>query len=893
MTQTLYLIDGHAQTYRAFYAVEGLHAPDGRPTGAVFGFTRMLMDTLRRHSPDYIAVVFDTPAPTFRHKAYEAYKATRKPMPQALIDQIPVIQEVVQAFRIPIFTLDGYEADDVIGTLARQALDKNLEVVLVSGDKDLGQLLEPRVRLYDPRKDLFIDAGAYRKNKGFPPELLPDVLGLMGDSSDNIPGVPGVGEKTASKLLREYGSLEEILAHADEIPGKLGERLRSNVQGARLSRELATIDCRAPVTLELEDCRRAPPDETHLLALYDDLGFESLKKNLPPALSADKEEAKTRDYRLVDTAEAFRDFLPLLKKERHLAFDVETTSADPMRAELVGMSFSWKPRTGWYLPFRAPEGEPFLDTQVIERLKPLLSDPDVAKTGHNLKYDTLVMRRAGIPLQGISFDSMLASHLVSGHLRGHSLDAVASRLLHVKTTTIDELIGKGKKQITMDRVPVERVSPYAAEDADIALRLEAALRPRLAEEGLLELFQEVELPLSRVLTDMQAWGIRLDARRLADMSREMERELERLTGEIHYLAGHPFNIASPKQLAEVLFDELKFPVVRRTKTGRSTDEQVLSDLATVKHPKQALLKLLLRYRTYAKLKSTYIDALPQMVNPDTGRIHTTFHQTGTATGRLSSSDPNLQNIPVRSEEGRGIRAAFVPEEGWELLSSDYSQIELRMLAHFSGDAALREAFDRGKDIHVAVAAQVFGTPESEVTPEERRAAKAVNFGIIYGQTAFGLSQATEMNRGEARRFIERYFQSHPRVDAYLKETIAAAHEQGRVRTILGRKREIPELASSNKTQRTQAERMAVNTVLQGSAADLIKKAMIAIHRRLGEEGLKSRMILQIHDELVLECPPKEVTRAKAIVRKEMEGAMRLEVPLVVDLGVGSNWLEVK
>jgi DNA polymerase-1 len=577
-----------------------------------------------------------------------------------------------------------------------------------------------------------------------------------------------------------------------------------------------------------------------------------------------------------------------------MAFDVETTSTDPLQAELVGMSFSWAPETGWYLPFRAPPEEPTLGRDELEAVAAVLADATVTKTGHNLKYDALVMRGVGAELAGIRFDSMLASHLLSGHLRGHSLDAVAERALGLQTVHIDEVIGKGKKQVRMDEVPLATVCRYACEDADVALRLEQKLQEDLAADAdLQELFTELELPLSGVLTEMQHTGVRLDQPALARMSEQMEVQLERLTEEIYYLAGRSFNIGSPKQLAEVLFDELEFPVKRRTKTGRSTDERVLEELALESHPKQSLPRRVLEYRMYSKLKSTYIDALPAMVNPATGRIHTTFHQTGTVTGRLSSSNPNLQNIPVRTEEGRGIRAAFIPEPGWRLVAADYSQIELRVLAHLSGDPELQRAFHEGRDIHQAVAAIVFDVEEADVEPQQRRAAKAINFGIVYGQTAFGLARTTGMSRGEAQEFIDDYFTHFRGVETFLEKTIEQAHRDGFVRTLFRRRREIPDLASSNKTKVQQAERMAVNTTVQGTAADLIKRAMVALRRRLADEGLAARLLLQIHDELLLECPPEETDRLTGLLREEMEGAMELDVPLTVDLGTGGNWLEAK
>ncbi|MHC4884923.1 MAG: DNA polymerase I [Planctomycetota bacterium] len=891
MAKTLFLLDGHAQIYRAYYALESMRSADGKPSGAIYGFTRTLREILSVHKPDYIAAVFDTPAPTFRKELYPDYKANRKPPPEELIGQIEPIQDIVRAHRIPIYAKEGFEADDVIGTLCRQAREAHLEVVIVSGDKDLAQLLEEGVRLYDPRKDSTTTPEIFTKKKRITPRQLPDIMGLWGDSSDNIPGVPGIGEKIATDLILKYETLESLLEHAEEIKGKRGQAIVDNRESALLSRELATIDTEVEVELDLTACERQEADEAALLPLFESYSFSSLIREL--TATAVHEEDEERIYHLVDDAPAFSDFMNQLLGQSRIAFDVETTSTDPLRAELVGMSFSWEPRTGWYLPFKAPEGEPTLPQELLRKVASVLEDPKVEKTGHNIKYDALVMLRNDIALQGIRFDSMLASHLTAGHIRGHSMDACAERLLHLRPTPIVDLIGKGKKQVTMDQVPLEQVCPYAAEDADISLRLATVLQEQLEKEDLLDLFQEIELPLSLVLTEMQGCGILLDTERLRMMSEDMGRQLEGLTQEIHYLAGREFNIASTKQLAEVLYDELEFPVLKKTKTGRSTKESVLEELAQLDHPKRALPKLLLEYRTYSKLKSTYLDALPELVHPETRRIHTTFHQEGTATGRLSSSNPNLQNIPVRSEKGRGIRAAFVPEPGWLMLAADYSQIELRMLAHLSGDPTLSEAFRSGADIHRAVAAQIFDKQPAAVSAEERQAAKAVNFGVIYGQTAFGLSQTTEMSRFEAQDFIDCYFQAYPEVNSFIDQTLAAARDAGYVTTLLGRRRAIPDLDSSNKMKKTHAERMAINTAVQGSAADLMKLAMIQVHRKMKAEALQARMLLQIHDELLFEVPPQELPRMTELVKGEMETAMALTVPLVADTGVGASWLEAK
>ncbi len=893
MPETLYLIDGHAQIYRAFYAIEGLTAPDGRPTGAIFGFVRMLLDLLRRHDPDYIAAAFDPKeGKSFRHDAYRDYKATRKPMPDELREQVPRILELVEAFRIPVVQRENYEADDLLGTLARQGAEAGLDVVLVTSDKDCRQLLGPRVRMYDPRKDAFLTAESLEEADGIPPALVTDFMGLVGDTSDNIPGVAGIGPKTARDLLSTYGSLDDLLAHADEIKGKRGATLRDSAETALLSRTLATIDTDAPVTMDPETFRRREPDGERLRRIFEDYHFQSLLRDLDQADGGrdDRPLAESATYTCIDTPAAFETFLQTLREQPHVAFDTETTSQDPMRAELVGMSFAWTEGEAHYLPFRAPEGSPVLGEEALAAVGAVLADASLTKTGQNLKYDAIVCRRHGIELRGIAFDSLLASGIVNGHLTEHGLDALALRHLGIRTTPTSELIGKGKKQIPMSEVPLEAVTDYACEDADVAWRLEGVLSKELDTREERHLLDELELPLSRVLTGMQLTGIRVDCDRLAALSREAGAEIDALTEEIHRAAGAEFNIASPLQLRGILFEEMGLPVITRTKTGPSTSEEVLSQLAGMGHELPALV---LEYRHVAKLKNTYLDALPALVHPETGRIHATFSQTTTATGRLSSRDPNLQNIPIRTARGRPVRAAFVPERGWSMLAADYSQVELRMLAHYSGDERLREAFHEGRDIHRVVAADVNGVEEEEVTDEMRSAAKAVNFGIIYGQTAHGLSQQTGMTRPQAQLFIDSYFEQFPGVLRFIEATREQAHADGFVRTRLGRRRLIPDLASRNKTRRQAAERMAVNTVIQGSAADLIKLAMIRLDRRLGEEGLAARMLLQIHDELLFECPPEETDRLRALVVTEMASAMDLDVPLVVDAGVGANWLEAK
>ncbi len=913
MSKTLYLIDGHAQIYRAFYALEGLTSPDGRPTGAIFQFTRMLIHLLREQKPDYLAVVFDAPGKNFRHDLYPEYKANRKPAPPELTAQIGPIQQIVRGYNIPVYMQAGFEADDLLGSLARRAEADGNEVVIVSGDKDLGQILSDRVCLYDPKKNLFTTAENFTAENGFGPEKLPDLMGLWGDAADNIPGVEGIGQKTGRELIAKYGCLEDLLDRASEIKGKRGETLLKSREVAMLSKRLAIIDTQVPVELDYPALAPRHPDLPALHAIFSDYGLRNLLKELehdygvpggapagvPTAASGGADEAgeqiplnatvHPRDYRIIDTPELFDAFLKALKDEDHFVIDTETTSEDPMRADLVGISISWSPHQAFYLPFRAPAGERVLDRRELEWLRPILENPQIGKCGQNAKYDRIVLRRAGIELRGLDFDTLIASSLFSAHLRGHDLDTLAGRYLGMVKIPTKSILGTGQKQITMDQAPVAQVGEYACEDADATFQLETVFRERLGADEQ-RLMTELELPLCEVLEEMQVTGIRVDCDILARQSVELGRLLEVLTARIHELAGHEFNLASPLQLQKVLFEEMGLPVIRKTKTGASTDESVLSELAAEGYE---LPKQMLEHRQYAKLKNTYIDALPGLVNPQTGRIHTTFSQTTTATGRLSSSNPNLQNIPVRSEFGKAIRAAFIPQDGWVLLAADYSQVELRMLAHFSGDAALVRAFKEGRDIHRVAAANVNGILEDEVTAGQRQAAKAVNFGIIYGQTAHGLSQTTGMSRPQAQMFIDSYFEQFPDVKRFIDDTIFRAHDEGGVRTLLGRWREIPELKAGKRQLIERAEREAVNTLIQGSAADLIKKAMIALRAKMRTVTPQARLLLQIHDELVLECPPEELPALQALVRQEMENALTLSVPLVVDMGSGQNWLEVK
>lgn len=883
--KSFYIIDGNSYIYRAFYAIRGLSNSSGLPTNAVFGFANMLMKVIKEKVPDLLAIVFDPKGPTRRHLEFKEYKAHRPPMPRDLVPQVPYIHRLVEAFRIPVYVVEGQEADDVIATLACKAEADGLDVTIVTGDKDILQLAGNRIRVYDTLKEKIYGPEEVKERFGVPPERVIEVMGLMGDSTDNIPGVPGIGEKTAKELASQYGTIENLLAHVQEIKKpRLRESLLENAHLARMSRDLALLRSDVPLDMDYEKLALKPPDNIVLLALLKELEFTTLLKYAAP------EPGEAGKYRTVLDEAAFNEMLQELSSAEEISFDTETTSLDPMRAELVGMSFSVQPQHGWYLPL----GHDYIGVPrqlsrdyALPRLKPVLEDPRIKKIGQNVKYDLLVLRRCGIAVQGVAFDTMIASYLLNPGKPSHSLDSIALEYLNYKTMTYEEVTGTGKKQIGFSEVDVDIAARYSGEDADIALRLKHKLAPLLLEHDLDRLFREIEMPLMSVLAEMERVGVKIDAGFLGAMSVKLAAEIAALERDIYELAGAEFNINSPKQLADVLFGKLGLTPVKRTKTGFSTNVDVLEELARV-HPLPAEI---LKYRTLAKLKSTYIDALPLMINPETGRLHTSLNQTVTATGRLSSSEPNLQNIPIRTEVGREIRRAFIADPGSSLLSADYSQIELRVLAHLSGDPALIRTFQDDEDVHTRTASEVFGLPPEEITSEMRRKAKAVNFGIIYGISAFGLAQDIGVSNTEAKRYIESYFARYPRVREFLDRTIDDAKKKGYVTTLFGRRRFIPEIASSTAAVRSFGERTAVNTPIQGTAADLIKLAMIRIQARLGKEGLKSAMILQVHDELVFEAPDIELEPLKRLVREEMEGVIALSIPIKVDMGAGKNWDE--
>lgn len=953
MSRTLYLIDGHAQIYRGYYAPFGnLSAPTGEPTRATHVFCQMVLNLLRDRSPDYLAMVMDVSDQTvFRKEIYPQYKAHRDPPPEDLPVQANRIVSILQAAGIPILRKEGFEADDIMATLAHRLDDPDLHVYLVSRDKDLEQLLSDRVVLYDPGKDEEITPERLLETKGWRPDQAIEAQALTGDSVDNVPGVAGIGPKTAAKLLQKYGSARAVVEHADELTPKQRENVKAFALRLEITRKLVTLRDDVPIDFKLQqaDCRQF--DWAAVRPIFEELGFRKLTEQLSTAGASDEatevgrtsrppvepgrdarailrshegdadaddvgsavrtEEMATAgrvewsqpdrgDYQLVNTPESFDELVAALKEQSAFAVDTETTSVSAIDAELVGLAFSWRVGQGCYVPVRSVGGQVLPLELVRERLRPVLANPETLKVGQNLKYDLTVLRLAGMPVAGPLFDTMIAAFVLDPTRTSYKMDKLVLDLLGHQMIPITDLIGKGRDrvarvsrpQLTMDQVPLERVAEYAAEDADYTWRLKELFEPQLEGSDREALFTEIEMPLVSVLTGMEINGISLDADFLARMSTELTTRVDELTRQAQEAVGATFNLDSPKQLGEILFDELRLRVVKKTKTSRSTDADTLETLAReTGHP---LPSLMLDYRELQKLRSTYVDALPDARSRRTGRIHTSYHQTGAVTGRLSSSEPNLQNIPVRTELGRQIRRAFVPRSPKELLVvADYSQIELRVLAHFCQDEALIRAFREDRDIHAFVAAQINGVALEDVTKEMRARAKAVNFGIIYGQSAFGLAQTTGMSRRDAQTFIDDYFKRYPQIRAFIDQCIADAKRDGFVRTILGRRRPIPNLESRNRNARAQAERLAVNTVIQGSAADLIKLAMIKLHRRIREQDLPLRMLLQVHDELVCEAPRDQASRLGKTVADVMRHAMELRVPLKVDVATGQNWLEAK
>lgn len=890
----LILVDGSSYLYRAFHAMPQFTNSRGEPTGAAYGIVNMLRKLLAEYDPAHIAVVFDAKGETFRDAIYADYKANRPPMPEELSAQIEPIHAIVRATGLPLLMIEGVEADDVIATLAVRAAKDGMDTLICTGDKDMAQVVDDRINLIDTMSDTYYDRQAVVEKFGVPPERINDYLALIGDTVDNIPGVPKVGPKTAAKWLQQYGSLDEIIVHADEIGGKVGENLRASLKQLSLARELTTIKRDVPLDKAPKELKREQPDETRLRELYTRMEFSTLLAELGGANRTHAEAGSTTEARyetILDTA-ALDAWLARLRAAGLFAIDTETTSLDAMRADLVGVSFSDEAGTAAYVPVghNYPGAPTQLDRDyVLDRLKPLLEDPQRAKVGQNIKYDMMVLARYDIELTGIGFDTMLESYVLNSTGSRHDMDSLALKYLGYKTRKYEDVAGKGKGQINFSEVPIEQAAPYAAEDADITLCLHDVLWPRLREAPKLEkLFQEIEMPLVPVLAGMQRTGVRIDADMLRHQSDELARRLLELERDAHEVAGQPFNLESPKQIQEILFDKLGLPVLKKTPKGApSTAEDVLQELA-LDYP---LPNIILEYRGLSKLKSTYTDKLPEMINAETGRVHTSYHQAVAATGRLSSSNPNLQNIPVRTTEGRRIRQAFIPADGCKMVSADYSQIELRIMAHLSGDAGLQQAFAQGLDVHRATAAEVFNVPLDQVTSDMRRNAKAINFGLIYGMSAFGLARQLKIDRSTAQQYVDLYFTRYPGVKDFMDRTRIQAREQGYVETVFGRRLYAQDINASNHARRQYAERAAINAPMQGTAADLIKLAMLAVAQWIRSSGVDVRMIMQVHDELVFEVAQSEMAQASDRIRRCMSEVSTLSVPLVVDIGVGDNWDE--
>jgi DNA polymerase-1 len=883
--KTLYLIDGSSYIYRAFYAIRNLSNSKGLPTNAVYGFTRMLMKIIDEKKPDYVAVAFDTKGPTVRHDLYPNYKANRPEMPDDLQPQIPYIKKMVGGFGIPKIEMQGIEADDILGTLSRIGDEKGLDVTIVTGDKDLLQLVGEHVKVYDTMKEEVYGEEEVLARFGVEPGRLIEVMALMGDSSDNIPGIPGVGQKTAMKLIKEHHDMEGLLANAGKIKGKLGEKIRENQEMARLSRKLVTIDTGLPLSMDLEEFKYSEPRLEDLVDLLRELEFTSMLKEFSGEI-----QKREKDYRTIFHMKEIKAFLERVNKQKEVSLDLETTALDPMRAKIVGISLSIREDEGIYIPVAHiyPDAPKQLSLdQTLKVLNPVLTDPGIRKIGQNIKYDMLVLKNAGVELDGVYFDTMVASYLLNPSRTTHNLNDLALTYLNHKMITYAEVAGTGKKMIGFDQVPIDQATEYSAEDAEITYFLYKTLEPMLKENNLDGLFHEIEMPLVTVLTRMEQSGVKVDAEFLSEMSGEIGGQLELLIIKIYDLAGEEFNINSTQQLSNILFTKLKIKPVKKTKTGYSTNVEVLQQLAE----EHELPREILEYRSLNKLKTTYVDALPRMIHPGTGRVHTSFNQTVTATGRLSSSNPNMQNIPIRTPLGRKIREAFVAEPGHVLVSADYSQVELRILAHLSEDERLISAFQNNEDIHTRTAMEIFDLPAEKVNPEMRRDAKVVNFGIIYGMGRFGLSRQLGIPVNAADEYIQNYFDRYPGVKVYQDELLDEARKNGYVTTIMNRRRLIPELTSNNKNVAAMGERTAINTPVQGSAADIIKVAMIGISKTLQKKKMRTRLILQIHDELIVETPESELDQAKKILKQGMEGVISLKVPLIVDVGVGKNWSE--
>lgn len=890
----LILVDGSSYLYRAFHAMQkqDLRNSRGEPTGATFVVTNMLRKLLVDYNPAYVAVVFDAKGKTFRDELFPEYKANRPPMPDELRAQVKPVFDIVRAMGLPLFIVEGVEADDVIGTLAAQATDAGLDTLISTGDKDMTQLVNEHVTLINTMNDAQLDSAGVKQKFGVPPERIIDYLALIGDTVDNVPGVPKVGPKTAAKWLEEYGSLDEIIANADAVGGKIGENLRASLEQLPLSRRLTTIKCDVALDHKPTDLKRQPQGETELRKIFAELEFKNWLAELGGAEQPQTATKAAGQYDTVLDEGSLDAWIKRLKASKLFAIDTETTSLDAMTAELVGISFTDTVGSGAYVPLGHvyPGAPQQLDRAlVLNKLKPLLEDPRQIKVGQNPKYDMIIFARYGIDLAGVDYDTMLESYVLNSTASRHDMDSLALKYLGYKTLKYEDVAGKGKGQINFSEVGIEQAVPYAAEDADVTLRLHESLWPKLQQISSLEkLFQEIEMPLVSVLVTMQRTGVKIDADMLRRQGGELGQRMLELEQEAHDVAGQPFNLDSPKQIQEILYQKLGLPVLKKTPKGQpSTAEDVLQELAE-DYP---LPRLILEHRSMSKLRSTYTDKLPEMINADTGRVHTSYHQAVAATGRLSSSDPNLQNIPVRTAEGRRIRQAFICDKGFTMLSADYSQIELRIVAHLSGDVGLQQAFAQGTDVHRATAAEVFNVELDSVTDEQRRNAKAINFGLIYGMSAFGLGRQLKIDRTTAQEYVNLYFTRYPGVKDFMDRTRVQAREQGFVETVFGRRLYAQDINASNHARRQYAERAAINAPMQGTAADLIKLAMLAVHDWINSSAANVKMIMQVHDELVFEVAEAEVDTATDNIRRYMSGVAKLSVPLVVDIGVGRNWGE--
>ncbi|MBS3818315.1 DNA polymerase I [bacterium] len=886
----LFLIDGNSHLYRSYYAIRNLSNSKGFPTNAIYGFVTMLKKLKDQENPSHLGIVFDAKGPTIRHRAYKEYKAQRKPMPEDLSVQIPVLKKIIRAYRIPFFEYQDYEADDILGTLARLAKEQNLRTVLVSNDKDLLQLVDENTLVYNPSKEMYFTPEKVKEVFGVAPSQVIDVLSLWGDPTDNIPGVPGIGEKTSKALIQQFGSLQNLLHHRDQIDKALiRNNLTNNLEKLNISRELVTIEKDLSLNFNLEDFSVSEPDHNQLVSLFQDLGFSSLLTEF-----IQKIDPSTKNYSLILEEKQLKDLISEIKRTQRVALDAETDHPSPTKARLVGLSFSTQSYQAFYLPLghdylHVPSQIP--KNRALSLLNEILEDPQIKKIGQNIKYDHILLQTEGIQLKGIDLDTMVLSYLLEPNWGKHNLDKLALNYLQIKTIPYEEIAGKGRHQVTLDAVDIHKVAPYACQDADLTLRLSSLLWPRVQRKKLDSLYRKIELPLIPVLADMERWGVKIDSEALKNLSLELDQELTWIQNKIFRLSGEKFNINSPQQLSRILFEKLKLPAFKRTKItkGYSTNVDTLEKLSQ-NYP---IAQHLLEYRQLAKLKTGYADTLPLLIHPQTGRLHTSYNQTVAATGRLSSSEPNLQNIPVRGELGRRFRQAFIPEPGHLFLSADYSQIELRVLAHLSEDPALIETFLHERDVHRETSSKVFGDAPSLSQEEKRRRAKVINFSMVYGTSAFSLARELNTSPSQAKKFMEVYFEKHPRVQEFLEKIVQQAEKNGFSETLFGRKRPVPGLQHKDKATRQAGRRIALNTPIQGTAADLIKKAMVEIRKELAHRRLRSKMILQVHDELVFEVPDEECDEMEFLVKEKMENIYPLQVPLRVHLGWGVNWAEAK